>query len=97
MGAVPKVFVGMLENLLIFFFILFFLYGGNADPHQTVVAGLAPNSGLLGSTPKEAALIDQWVHLAESEVDTFVNFVRGLCSGRFSYSKQVRHSSSSSK
>ena len=83
--------------LFFFFFFCFFLSGGNADPHQTTVAGLAPNSGLLGGTPEEAALIDQWIHLAETEIDIYTNFVRGLCSGRFSYSKQVGHSSSSSK
>ncbi|TFK96887.1 elongation factor 1-gamma [Pterulicium gracile] len=32
------------------------------------VAGLAPNSGLLGADAKEAALVDQWAHYAESEV-----------------------------
>ena len=60
---------------------------------KIAVAGLAPNSGLLGGTHQEAALIDQWVHLAETEIDIFTNIVRGLCSGRFAYSKQVRHSS----
>jgi hypothetical protein len=34
--------------------------------HQ--VAGLALNSGLLGSDLKDLALIDQWIHLAESEI-----------------------------
>ncbi|PFH50380.1 hypothetical protein AMATHDRAFT_47954 [Amanita thiersii Skay4041] len=33
-------------------------------------ASLAPNAGLLGQTPKEQALVDQWVHLAESELET---------------------------
>jgi len=33
------------------------------------VAALAPNAGLLGQDLKDSALIDQWVHLAESEVD----------------------------
>ena len=80
---------------LLFFFFLFsiFLSGGNTDPHQIAVAGLAPNSGLLGGTPEDAALIDQWIHLAESEIDIFTNFIRGLCSGRFGYSKQVGYSS----
>ena len=62
--------------------------------NQTAVAGLAPNSGLLGGSPEETALVDQWVHLAESEVYAFTNFVRGLCLGRFAYSKPVRRSSS---
>jgi elongation factor 1-gamma len=58
------------------------------------VARLAPNSGLLGGTPEEVALVDQWIHLAESEVDMYSNFVRGLCMGIFGYSKPVRRSSS---
>ena len=82
-----------------FFSSIFFfsLSGGSADPYKTAVAGLAPNSGLLGGTPEETALVDQWVHLAESEVYAFTNFVRGICLGRFAYSKPVHHSSSSSK
>lgn len=86
----------MLDDL-IFFSFFFFSSGGNADPHQTAVAGLAPNAGLLGGSPEEAALIDQWIHLAETEVDLFTNFIRGLCSGRIPYSKQVRHPPSSFK
>ena len=97
--------VGKLDDLIIIFFHLFFilffffcfLFGGNADPHQTAVASLAPNTGVLGSTPEEAALIDQWIHLAESEVDSFNSFIRGITGGRIAYSKPVRHSSSSSK
>jgi elongation factor 1-gamma len=82
----------------IYFFNLFhtfFLSGGNAD--QTAVASLVPNSGILGISPEEPALIDQWMHLAETEVEAFSQFVRGLCSGRFAYSKLVCHSSFSSK
>lgn len=96
--VVLKVMSACLDDLIIIFSKIsyFFLSGGNADPYQTAVAGLAPNSGILGGTPEEAALIDQWVHLAENEVETFNNFVRGMCSGRFAYSKPVRHSSSSS-
>jgi elongation factor 1-gamma len=57
------------------------------------VASLAPNSGLLGGTPEDAAFIDQWIHLAEVEVDIFTNFIQGICGGRFPYNKPVRHSS----
>ncbi|KAJ6554382.1 elongation factor 1-gamma [Mycena capillaripes] len=53
-------------------------------------ATLAPNSGLLGKTKEEAALVDQWVHLAEAEVDfntTQINYlVRGLLTP---YSKPI--------
>jgi len=31
------------------------------------VASLAPNSGLLGNNPKDAALIDQWIYFADAE------------------------------
>ena len=83
--------------LFLYLFHTFFLSGGSTDQYQTAVAGLVPNSGILGGSPEEAALIDQWMHLAETEVESFNQFVRGLCSGRFAYSKPVRHSSSYSK
>jgi hypothetical protein len=49
---------------------------------------------LLGGTHQEAALsfIDQWIHLAETEVDMFTNIVRGLCIGRFAYSTKCKPS-----
>ncbi|KAG5723554.1 Elongation factor 1-gamma, partial [Termitomyces sp. T112] len=50
-------------------------------PIARYVAGLAPNAGLLGSDSKSAALIDQWIHLAELEVDTYTSLIRGLVSG----------------
>ncbi|KAG6890144.1 hypothetical protein C0995_011437 [Termitomyces sp. Mi166 len=50
-------------------------------PVARYVAGLAPNAGLLGSDPKSAALIDQWIHLAETEVDLYTSLIRGLVSG----------------
>jgi len=56
------------------------------------VAGLVPNAGLLGGTPEEAALVDQWFHLGESEVEFCTNFIRGLCMGRFAYSKPIHNS-----
>lgn len=53
------------------------------------VAGLAPNSGLLGGDSKEAALIDQWMHLAETEVDIFTYMIMGLLRGYVPYNKQI--------
>ena len=54
------------------------------------VASLAPNSGLLGNGPEEFALIDQWVHLAESEVDLFTTFVRLMTvNNLYAYNKAV--------
>jgi elongation factor 1-gamma len=51
------------------------------------VATLAPNSGLLGTSPEEAALVDQWIHLTDSEVDNFTNWIRSLCLGTVPYNK----------
>jgi hypothetical protein len=53
------------------------------------VAALAPNSGLLGSNIEETALIDQWVHFAEHEVDSQTHMVLGLVKGWYPYSKPV--------
>ncbi|GLB44432.1 putative elongation factor 1-gamma [Lyophyllum shimeji] len=38
-------------------------------PIARYVSALAPDSGLLGKTLEESALVDQWIHLTESEVD----------------------------
>jgi elongation factor 1-gamma len=51
------------------------------------VASLAPNSGLLGTSSKEAALIDQWIHLADSEVDEFTTNIIILCLSIIPYNK----------
>ncbi|TFK36131.1 glutathione S-transferase C-terminal-like protein [Crucibulum laeve] len=51
------------------------------------VASLAPNAGLLGHTSEEVALIGQWIHLVETEIDNYTNFTRDLCSGTIPYNK----------
>ncbi|PBK85629.1 elongation factor 1-gamma [Armillaria gallica] len=52
------------------------------------VASKAPNSNLLGSTPEEAAQVDQWIHLAESEVDIYTVLANHVCNGKIAgYSK----------
>ncbi|KAJ7750899.1 elongation factor 1-gamma [Mycena metata] len=54
------------------------------------VATLSPNSGLLGNTREEAALIDQWMHLTESELDFHTTHIRLLLNGNPSpYSKPI--------
>ncbi|KAF8064356.1 glutathione S-transferase C-terminal-like protein [Lyophyllum atratum] len=54
------------------------------------VAGLAPNAGLLGKDLAEAALIDQWIHLTESEVDQWTNLIGQLLRGVITpYSKPI--------
>ncbi|GLB44431.1 putative elongation factor 1-gamma [Lyophyllum shimeji] len=45
------------------------------------IAGLAPNAGLLGNDLRETALVDQWVHLADTEVDLFTSCVMALVRG----------------
>ncbi|KAG2128726.1 glutathione S-transferase C-terminal-like protein [Suillus clintonianus] len=39
------------------------------------VASLAPESGLLGRSIKDAALVDQWIHFAEHEINAFTNLI----------------------
>ncbi|KAI0758865.1 elongation factor 1-gamma [Fomes fomentarius] len=53
------------------------------------VASLAPNSGLLGSDSKEAALIDQWISFADSEIANFTALVFQLARGILPYSKPI--------
>ncbi|GBE86877.1 Elongation factor 1-gamma 1 [Sparassis crispa] len=54
------------------------------------VAGLAPNSTLLGSDLKEAALIDQWVSLTDSEIAAPGNIINRLVNGRIvPYNKPI--------
>ncbi|KAF8721974.1 hypothetical protein AX14_010034 [Amanita brunnescens Koide BX004] len=51
------------------------------------VAALAPNANLLGKDLKESALVDQWIHLAESEIDTPTNLIMMLLRHRVPYNK----------
>jgi len=53
------------------------------------VAGLAPNSGLLGTTPEDAALVDQWVHFGETEIATWNETIFGMIMSYVPYSKPV--------
>ena len=55
------------------------------------VATRAPDSGLLGASPQEAALIDQWLHLVDSEVYIPTKYIRIFCYGMWpGYTKPVR-------
>ncbi|KAI0791076.1 elongation factor 1-gamma [Abortiporus biennis] len=47
----------------------------------TYIAGLAPNSTLLGSNDKELALINQWISFADNEIDYPVTLVNQLLNG----------------
>ncbi|KAF8059591.1 glutathione S-transferase C-terminal-like protein [Lyophyllum atratum] len=52
------------------------------------VASLAPNAGLFSKDLTEAGLIDQWIHLTESEVDQLTNLIGQLLPGAITpYSK----------
>ncbi|KAI0744493.1 elongation factor 1-gamma [Earliella scabrosa] len=45
------------------------------------VATLAPNSTLLSSDPKEAALIDQWISFADTEINVHTTLIFQLVKG----------------
>ncbi|KAH9932842.1 elongation factor 1-gamma [Amylocystis lapponica] len=54
------------------------------------IAAQAPNTTLLGSSLKEAALIDQWVSLIDSEISSNSRLYFGLILGRLTpYSKPM--------
>ncbi|THG97428.1 hypothetical protein EW026_g4570 [Hermanssonia centrifuga] len=55
------------------------------------VAALAPNSTLLGSDLKEAALVDQWCSVADSEIAQYIYLVLQLTRGSIPYSKPVHN------
>ncbi|EJF60198.1 elongation factor 1-gamma [Dichomitus squalens] len=66
----------------------FKLFEGSAIARY--VASLAPNSNLLGTSTKEAALVDQWVSFADSEIGSFTGVIFGLVNGRITpYTKPV--------
>lgn len=58
-------------------------------PIARYLAGLAPNSGLLGSTPEDAAVVDQWVHFVESEISVQNDVISGMLRNFFPYSKGI--------
>ncbi|KAG9043855.1 hypothetical protein FS837_009060 [Tulasnella sp. UAMH 9824] len=53
------------------------------------IAKLAKNSSLLGSTPEEAAQVDQWVSFGEAEVFTNVRIINNLLNGNLPYNKAI--------
>ncbi|XP_006455931.1 hypothetical protein AGABI2DRAFT_195231 [Agaricus bisporus var. bisporus H97] len=65
----------------------FKLYEGNAIARY--LAGLYPNTGLLGGTPEEAALVDQWMHVVETEADTYDTWISFLVRGLVPYNKPI--------
>lgn len=52
--------------------------GSYVDPG--VVASLSPNTTLLGSNLKEAALVDQWISFFDTEIDALLVYLKHLIS-----------------
>ncbi|CAE6446673.1 unnamed protein product, partial [Rhizoctonia solani] len=63
----------------------FTLFEGSAIARY--IASLAPNSGLLGTSPTDAALVDQWVSFIDSEIQAKAYTLLGLLKGQFPYNK----------
>ncbi|KAJ7278477.1 glutathione S-transferase C-terminal-like protein [Mycena rebaudengoi] len=56
------------------------------------LAGLAgPTSTLLGQSPEQAAHIDQWVHLLETEVDVYTGLIHNLVGGKLGVYSESTH------
>ncbi|KAJ7704070.1 hypothetical protein B0H17DRAFT_1193984 [Mycena rosella] len=57
------------------------------------IATLAPNSGLLGKNAQEAALVDHWIRVIETEVGVHTTNIYGLVQGNFSqfYNKPIHN------
>ena len=55
-----------------------------------VLRGSSNASVLLGGTPEEQALVDQWIHFADTEVHAFSVLLYVTFSHRLPYSKLVR-------
>jgi hypothetical protein len=57
-----------------------------------LVASLAPESGLLGDSVKDAAQVDQWIHFVEHEISAYTDLIWQMLMGFFAektYSEQV--------
>ncbi|KAF9529929.1 elongation factor 1-gamma [Crepidotus variabilis] len=51
------------------------------------IASLGSNANLLGLTPEDAGLVDQWSHLVESELDHHTSLISYITSGILPYTK----------
>ncbi|KAI6037958.1 hypothetical protein EDC04DRAFT_2698938 [Pisolithus marmoratus] len=56
------------------------------------IASLSPNSGLLGGTAEDAALVDQYVHFAETEIHASTEFIFMMINGYLAYNKAIHTS-----
>lgn len=57
--------------------------------HTSSVAALAPNSTLLPSDIKEAGLVDQWISVADNEIQAPLLLVFQLCRSVLPYNKAL--------
>ncbi|KZP33183.1 glutathione S-transferase C-terminal-like protein [Athelia psychrophila] len=62
-----------------------------STPIAKYLASLAPNSGLLGGNATEVALVDQWIHFADTEIEVPQQFVNYTLVGFYQYSKPVHN------
>ncbi|KAF9221726.1 eEF1-gamma domain-containing protein [Gyrodon lividus] len=53
------------------------------------LATLAPNAGLLGTSPEDEARVEQWVHFAETEIAAMSDFINQMLRGVFVYNKAL--------
>ncbi|KAI5990390.1 hypothetical protein EDD15DRAFT_1161175 [Pisolithus albus] len=53
------------------------------------IAALSPNSGLLGGTTEDAALVDQYVHFAETEIHSSNELIYMMLNGYIPYNKAI--------
>jgi len=55
------------------------------------LATLAPNANLLGQSVEEQALVEQWIHFSETEIDSSSQFTMQLLSGIYVYNKAIHN------
>ncbi|QRV85445.1 elongation factor 1-gamma [Ceratobasidium sp. AG-Ba] len=65
----------------------FCLFEGSAIARY--IASLAPESGLLGYSPTDAALVDQWVSFVDHELASKLSMLVVTLEGRFPYSESA--------
>jgi len=58
-------------------------------PIAWYIASQAPNSGLFAHNPQDIGLVNQWIHLAESEVDSSTTIIYVLLHHVIPYSKPL--------
>jgi len=67
----------------------FLLTEATAIARYIITRGSPNASALLGGTPEEQALVEQWIHFADTEVHTYVALIYGLLAHKVPYSKPI--------